>query len=56
MGDDPQQIDRDLLAIRDRLQLRQEQDNDHRYDWLLKQVKDQISERARQACVEGEPN
>lgn len=53
-GDDRQQADKDLLAIRDRLELRQEQHGDHRFDWLLSQVKTQISERARQACLEAE--
>jgi hypothetical protein len=46
--------DQQLLTLRDQLELRREQDDDHRFDWLLKLVRKEISERARIACLEAE--
>jgi hypothetical protein len=45
--------DQELLAIRDRLEQDREQ-GDTRYDWLLTVVRDEITERARQACLDAE--
>lgn len=49
----PYTLDQDLLALRDRLELNADA-GDHRFDWLLKHVKQRISEAARQACLEND--